>query len=118
MIAAIVTGMAGFHPHFSTGTVETRSRLTAHSEWLALIDVPVFGGAVDIKHISTTETQLVNRTGQTLHWRAAFPETARLLSVDGQAVVGQPIENTATGAIESFVMVTVDPGQSRTVRIV
>ncbi len=117
MVGAIVAGMAGIEPTFSSRTVDTRSRLTTRSHWLELVDVPLFDGTIDVKHVDTSETQLVNQTSLTLNWRAIFPGMVDQVRVDGEPISPQTRETKFSGAPESFVMVAVGPGSARTVRM-
>lgn len=117
MSGAIVTGMAGVRPKFSRTTIDTKSRLMAHQQWIEVSGIPVFDGTLDVTHIGTSETRITNRTGRTIIWKAIFASGNRL-AVGNRLVLGHHRENEVSGQVEVFTDVIVQSGQESTVRVV
>jgi len=85
VIGAVATGLMGVKPDARTRTVETRSGLTASTEWAQLRNLAVFDGAVDVRHEGRRRTTLTVRSGRDLVWKAVFDGRWDELDVDGAA---------------------------------
>jgi hypothetical protein len=115
-IGAIAEGMAGIRPDSRSRTVETFPRLTKETSWLTLSHVPVFDNEVEVHHTGRAETQFTNQAGPTLTWRAALPGAHPQLVVDGKSTRAERGQRR-DGEPESHILVRVEPGQRRTVKV-
>ena len=85
VVGAIATGLMGVSPDARTRTVETRSRLTAATDWAELRNLPVFDALIGIRHDGRTRTAFSVRSGGAVVWRAVFEGRWDELEVDGVA---------------------------------
>ncbi len=115
-IGAIAEGMAGIRPDARSRTVETFPRLTKDTPWLALNHVPVFGNEIGVHHSGRDETWLTNETGPAITWRAALPGAHATLLVDGKPVRAEQGQRR-DGRPESYVVLRVEPGRRRIVKV-
>jgi hypothetical protein len=83
VVGAVATGLMGLEPDARTRTLATRSRLTGNTEWAALRNVPVFDGAIDIRHDGRRGTSLTLRAGGGIVWKAVFEGGSNELTVNG-----------------------------------
>jgi hypothetical protein len=114
VVGAIATGLMGVKPDAATRTVETRSGLTAATDRAELKALPVFDGAIDVRHDGRRRTSLTVRSGGGLVWKAVFDGARDELEVDGQAVkAGRGVDEA--GRPVSWV--TVDLASGRTVTV-
>jgi hypothetical protein len=108
--------MAGIRPDARSRTIETFPRLTNATSWLALGHVPVFENEIEVRHSGRSETQFTNQAGPTVTWRASLPGAHTLLFVDGKSMRAEQ-GRRRDGAPESYVVLRVEPGQRRTVKV-
>jgi hypothetical protein len=86
VIGALATGLMGLTPDARTRTLETHSALTAATPWAAFKGVPVFDGAIDVRHDGRLRTSLTVRSGGGLVWKAVFDGAWDEIEVDGAGV--------------------------------
>jgi hypothetical protein len=87
----------GIRPDAAGNLVETLPRLTRETAWAEIRHLPELANQIGVKHWGTVETQFTNESGPSIRWKASFP---------GRGVNGQA---------ESYVILTVAEGQTRTV---
>ncbi len=127
-IGAIVNGLMGINvepalpiedvaqgAHFGT-VVSTLPQLTEATAWAELLNLPVRGGQISVRHDGERKTVLHNQGKTDLIWKAAFPGTFEDLMVNGKSVkchsgvifLGHPI---------TWAMVPVRAGSSASVEV-
>jgi len=111
VIRTIACGLMGIEPDAAARRIRTQPHLPPAVADVTLEHVPVFEGDVSVKHSGVVQTQLVNRTGGTIEWQAAFPGRHSMIVVDGK-----PLQADAEAAANS-VRISVQPGQTRTAAI-
>ena len=114
LIGAVATGLMGLEPDARTRTVATRSRLTAKTEWAELRNVPVFDGAIDIRHDSRRGTSFAVRAGGSFVWKAVVEGRWEELMVNGIARKALQGEDEA-GRSVSWVTVKLAAGETAVV---
>lgn len=72
IIEGIAGGVMGIRPSASEKQIQTQSRLLKETDSAEMKNVPVFEGTIDVRHEGKKTSQLRNRTGATIHWRASF----------------------------------------------
>jgi len=115
-IGAIAEGIAGIRPDARSRTVETFPRLTNATSWLALGHVPVFENEIEVRHSGRAESQFTNQAGPTVTWRASLPGAHMQLLVDGKSMRAEQ-GRRRDGTPESYVVLRVEPGQRRIVKV-
>jgi hypothetical protein len=115
-VGAIAEGMAGIQPDARSRTVETFPRLTKETSWITLGHLPVFENEIEVHHSSRAETHFTNQIGPTLSWRAALQGVHPQLIVDGKSTRAEQ-GSRRDGAPESYVVLRVESGQRRTVKV-
>ena len=70
-VDALICGYIGLHADASANAVITRSAVE-DGEWAQIMDAPLWGGSIDLKHESRCASELTNRTGRTIKWTAQF----------------------------------------------
>jgi hypothetical protein len=115
-VGGVVRWLAGVRPLASEGLVETRPRLPAAVGWIELDSVPALDGYLRLRHDGGTSTRMTRLGGTWNRWRAVFSGSHARLLVDDEAVPALT-RTTRMGAVESFVVVRVERGQTRTVRV-
>jgi hypothetical protein len=96
--------------------VETLPQLTAATSWAELRNVPVEGGAVNVRHAGDRSTELTNKGAKAMVWRAAFRGSFATLLVGGKphkALVRSEDQGFDTSSVE----VTVPAGGSAAVKV-
>ena len=120
VIGAVAGGLMGIAPNRPAALVATRPRLTPALEWARLAHVPAGPNILTVEHRGARETTLTNQSGPALRWKASFdeapPETGRLLVDDVPAP--SFAETAPHQQVVRSVLVTMRPGQTRTVRLV
>ena len=108
VIAAIVTGMMGVevvedgaagHP-----LVRTISRLQTKSETAALRGLSIRQNLVDLEHRGDRSSTLTNRSGDTIHWQAAFSGKIPALMVNGNPVSARLSFDAVHAPVSSIVI--------------
>jgi hypothetical protein len=110
LIGAITTGLMGIEPEARTRTVETRSRLTGQTEWAELRNVPIFDGAINVRHDGRERSECAVRSGGAVVWKAAFEGYWEELEVNGvlqKALQGED----KSGRIISWITVNLAVGE-------
>ncbi len=115
-IAGVVRWLAGVRPLASESLVETRSRLPGEVAWLELSDVPVLDGSLRLRHDGRLSTLVTRVSGTWAGWRAVFAGRHDSLFVDGRAIAAAR-RRTMAGEFESFVVLDLQEGESRTVAV-
>jgi hypothetical protein len=115
-VGGTVRFLAGVNPVASEDLLETRPRLPARIAWLRLEGVPVFENQIAVHHDGNAQTRLANESGPALRWRAVFPGAHRWLRVDGARFEAQ-VRDAGFDGPETFVIIDLGPGQSRTVGV-
>lgn len=115
-VGAVATGLMGFYPEAPQGLLETSPHLPSSVAWVNLSHVPVLSNEVSVRHRGVAQSSLTNETGPPLRWKAAFPVSGPgpyKILVDG-APYQASLERRLNGQTSSFVVVKVQPGQTRT----
>ena len=115
-VGGVVRWLAGVRPLASESLVETRSRLPAEVEWLEVSDVPVLDGSMTLRHQGRAATSLTHLSGDWSLWRAVFAGPSDTLFVDGEPFAARR-RGTLTGGVESFVVLELRRGETRTVTV-
>jgi len=115
VVGAISTGAMGIRPDAAGRLVETLPRLTGDTAWAEVRHLPALGNQIGVKHWGIGETQFTNESGPPIQWKAGFPGQAEALLVDGRRAV-KLTGRSASGELESYVILTVAKGQTRKVR--
>ena len=68
-VDALICGYMGLRADASANAVNTRSAVE-NGEWAQIMDAPLWGGSVNLKHESKRASELTNRTGRTIKWTA------------------------------------------------
>ncbi len=123
VIGAMTTGLMGIRVEptlpleeivagrpFAT-LVTTLPQLTAATGWAKLGNIPVEGSVISVRHIGDRSTELTNKGGKALKWRAAFSGSFPALLVRGKRVKAQ-VRSGDQGRVASSVEVTVAAGES------
>jgi len=85
-IENIVEGYMGIRPDFDANTITTKFG-GADGDVAEMVDVPVFGGTVCVKHEGANKTVFTNNTGKTVKWLAKTANGEKLIEVsDGETV--------------------------------
>ncbi len=111
VVGAVATGLMGVSPDARTRTVETRSRLTAATDWAELRSLPVFDALIGIRHDGRTRTAFSVSSGGAVVWRAVFEGRWNELEVDGVVRNATPGRDEAGRPI-SWVEVTMSHGKT------
>ncbi len=115
-VGAMAAGTMGIAPDASSRVVSTMPRLTKETSWAAMKLVPVLDNEISVRHGGTTETRFTNESGPAIRWKATFPVRAGKLLVDGAAAKAQE-EQDLRQQYSTSVVLKVNPGQTRTVRV-
>ena len=112
-VAAIVSGAMGIEPSDSGDNfdVRTLAQPPASADDLVLTSLQIRNNTLDIKHIGTTATSIVNRQGPALLWKAEFSGLCGRVRVNGKSVHGTD-ESLPGGAPVCSVIVTVPSSSS------
>lgn len=68
-VDALICGYMGLRADASANGVTTRSAVDS-GDWAQILDAPLWGGSIDLKHEGKRASELTNRTGRALHWTA------------------------------------------------
>ena len=117
VIEGVVCGLAGVMADAVSNTVTTLPRLTNHTGWVAIENIPVLGGACSVLHQSTHKTTFLNKTGKEIIWRAMFPGTVPAIKV-GDTEKEAFRSTDAVGNTFSFVEIACGPDGVVTAEIV
>lgn len=113
VISDIVTGAMGVEPsHLGDPyDVQTLSQPRTNDDDLSLASLHIKTSLIDLEHQGTAKTQLTNRRGPSLRWRAAFKGEIAQLYVNGRPVRTE--HGSMPGNVPiSWITTTVDPGSS------
>lgn len=66
-VDALVCGYMGLHADASSNTLTTRSAVD-NGDWAQVMEAPLWGGSIDLKHEGKHASELTNRTGRALKW--------------------------------------------------
>jgi len=80
-VDAIVCGYMGLRADAAANTLYTRSA-AKDGEWAQILDAPVWGGCIDLMHEGKSASELTNRTGRTLLWKARLSGHTAILPVE------------------------------------
>jgi hypothetical protein len=116
VIGNLGAGLMGIHPTLSPAEIETYPQLTSETEWAALHHVPVGHNVISIKHTGVGATTFSNESGAEIVWRASLPGKSRTLLVDDRIVPAESATR-AGGAVASFHVLRVKPGETRVVSV-
>jgi hypothetical protein len=110
LVGAITTGLMGVQPDARTRTVETRSRLTGHTDWAELRNLPLFDSIIDVRHDGRQRSMCALRSGGAVLWKAAFEGDWEELEVNGASQ--KALRGTdASGRAISWVVVSLAAGE-------
>lgn len=70
-VDALICGYMGLQVNASANAVTTRSAADS-ADWAEILDAPLWGGSIDLKHEGRRASELTNRTGRALNWTAQF----------------------------------------------
>lgn len=96
--------------------VETLPQLTAKTKWIALRNLSVRGGKIDLHHDGNRSTMFTNKGKDALSWKAAFPGSFSELQINGKAVHAQ-VETTFLKRHTTWLETSVPAGETWTVRV-
>jgi len=111
VVGAIAAGAMGIRPDARSGTIETRSGLTAATPWAELRGVPVFDGLIDVRHEGRRKTTMRARSGSGFVWRAVFEGRWDELEIDGSRTKAGHSFADEAGLPVSWVEVEIAAGQ-------
>jgi hypothetical protein len=114
VVGACATGLMGIAADFPAGTVATFPQLSGVAR-AELEHVPVFDNQISVGHFGSEETRFTNESGPAIRWRASLPGQFRGLLVDGRPTPATSGTRLG-GAAETWLLVDVRPGATRTVR--
>lgn len=113
VIGAMATGMMGIEVigdgNSERPLLHSFSRLLHESDSATLKGIRVRGNVVDLEHLGDRRCTLTNRSGETIHWQAAFPGTISSLIKNGHPVHAQTSFDAA-GAPMSWIITDVPVG--------
>jgi hypothetical protein len=115
-LEAFAIGLMGIQPTAATGTISTLSRLTPDTHWTELDHIPVWNGAVNIRHDGRGQSSLSNLSGKTITWEARFYGQKPQLKVNGVAQRGR-IGQDEAGRATVAARVKVKAGDKCTVTV-
>lgn len=111
VIAAIVTGVMGVDPSHPGAPYDVRTLpqpMTKNAD-LSLASLQIKGNLLDITDHGEASTQIVNRSGPTIRWKAAFKGNLDKIYVNGRPM--RPEHGTMFGkAPISWIITSVEPG--------
>ena len=113
VISDIVSGAMGVEPsHLGDPyDVQTLSQPMTNDENLSLTSLRIKSNLIDITHQGAGCTQLTNRQGPSLRWRAAFKGSVAKIYINGRPRRAE--HGTLPGKVPiSWITTTVDPGSS------
>jgi hypothetical protein len=118
VLGAIATGMMGIEV-IDDGSSEhpllhSISRLLHESDSATLKGIRIRGNVVDLEHSGDRRSTLTNRSGEMVHWQAAFPGKVSILRENGHPVHAQTSFD-ATGTPMSWIIADVPLGATVTV---
>lgn len=125
IVGSMVTGMMGVGvvPADKTDSsillgskvvVQTLPRLSAHTSWAELDNVPVRQNVINIHHVRNRSTSITNVSGPTFTWRATFDGSTPFLRVNGKKIRAIA-RDTEEGVRVTYTDVPVSAGQTITV---
>ena len=79
-VDALICGYMGLHADASANAVNTRSAVE-YGEWAQIMDAPLWGGSIDLKHEGKRASELTNRTGRTIKWTAQLENNTVTIEV-------------------------------------
>ena len=89
-VEGIVRGLMGVEPSAATQVVTTTPHLTSRTAWIAAEGIPIFSGAISVRHTALSRTDFANQSDRTLRWRAQFPGACTRVEVDGRSIAAAP----------------------------
>ncbi|SDO35131.1 hypothetical protein SAMN04487897_11297 [Paenibacillus sp. yr247] len=116
VIGAIITGMMGIAGD-GQGLVSTFSNLTDEVSWAKVENVPILDRNISVVHRGLIETQFTNISGESLTWKASFANEHDALVYQGDHLIPQQ-EIGADGLVRSYVLLSVQSGQTCTITTV
>ena len=72
IIESIISGIAGIEADAASKQVSSLSRMPEVSQQLAIKNIPLFNGEIDLSHLSPSTSILLNKTGETVNWQVRF----------------------------------------------
>ena len=117
VVGAIAAGLMGVEPAAQSRRIQTRSGLTDATPWAGLRNIPVFDGAVDVRHEGRCKTTLTVRSGGSFFWRAVFDGRWDELEVDGVRTRASSSNLDEAGRPVSWVDIEMSAGQRTTVSV-
>jgi hypothetical protein len=115
VVEGVVQGLMGVSVRPGERTIETVYRSGA--AWSELTALPVLQTTIGLKHIGSSESEIVNSGPRPFKWRAEFMGSFSAASVDGAKMPAMKTLD-ATGNSISYVEVTVPPGASIDIKVV
>ena len=85
-IESLIMGYMGIHADAACGTLTTCSNVS-DGQWAKICDFPLWGGRIHLKHEGRRASELTNKTGRPLVWKAFIGDTC----VEKQVLPGQTI---------------------------
>ena len=83
MLEGIVSGTMGIAPSASSGRVTTLPQISGDN-WMQIRNIPVFSGRISVRHSDNCTSALMNNTGSTITWEAAFLGDFDTITVNGK----------------------------------
>jgi hypothetical protein len=123
VLGTITSGLIGLSADASRRLVETLPRLTPQTQWVSIDHLPILGNEISVRHAGNNETVFTNQSGAAVQWKATFRAVGDLPNLtSGELLVnGSPTKAQRGFRVneqrEVYVIVTVQPGQTYTVRL-
>lgn len=112
-VSSFITGLMGINAEKGS-QVSTTAYENKDVAWTEIRHMPIFQNEISIKHIGSTCTEFTNCAGDSLMWKAAFPEETSFLYHNGKKAPSLR-EMGADGIIKSCIAVKVCPGEKHTI---
>lgn len=128
-VASVINGLMGieleiFPPemaltmgYYVDKYVTTYPRLTDHTGWAEVKNLPIRKNSISVRHDGLAKTTLTNNSGPSFIWKAKFPGSFEELLVDGAPIQATQEKLFAVDQQISWVRLTVGPGESFTVAV-
>ena len=84
IIESIISGIAGVKADATNNQISTLSRMPQVSQQLTIKNIPVFNGEISLTHSSPASSILLNKTGETISWKARFYGQHKDVYVNGK----------------------------------
>jgi len=84
VIESIISGLAGVEANAASKLISTLPRMSEVDQQLAIKNIPIFSGEIDLTHLSPATSILLNKTGEAISWKARFYGQHKDVYVNGK----------------------------------